>query len=59
MNSDDMKRLRELEKENARLKKAVADLTVDKQILREIAQTVSHDIRVRQVKPGKGGSHVE
>jgi len=32
---DEMRRLRELEKENARLKKAVADLTLDKQILHE------------------------
>lgn len=38
MSSDDMKRLRELEKENARLKKAVADLTLDKQILKEVAE---------------------
>ena len=32
------KRLKELERENGRLKKAVADLTVDKLILQEIAQ---------------------
>ena len=30
-----MKRLKDLEKENNRLKKAVADLTLDKQILQE------------------------
>lgn len=35
MKSDDMKRLKELEKENGRLKKAVAELTLDKQILHE------------------------
>jgi transposase-like protein len=35
MKADDMKRLKELEKENCRLKKAVADLTLDKQILQE------------------------
>ena len=35
MKADDMKRLRDLEKENGRLKKAVADLTLDKQILQE------------------------
>jgi putative transposase len=33
--ADDMKRLKDLEKENGRLKKAVADLTLDKQILQE------------------------
>ena len=32
------KRLRELEKENARLRKAVADLTLDKLILAEAAK---------------------
>ncbi len=35
---DQAKRLRELEAENARLKRAVADLTVDKLILREVAE---------------------
>jgi len=32
------KRLRELEAENSRLKRAVADLTVDKIILKEVAE---------------------
>jgi putative transposase len=31
------KRLKELERENARLRRAVADLTLDKQILKEAA----------------------
>jgi putative transposase len=35
LKADDMKRLKELEKENARLKQALADLTLDKQILQE------------------------
>jgi len=35
---DALMRLRELEKENARLKRAVADLTLDKAILKEIAE---------------------
>ena len=35
MKADDMKRLKDLEKENGRLKMAVADLTLDKQILQE------------------------
>lgn len=38
MGTDDIKRLRELEKENARLKKAVADLTLDNQILKEASE---------------------
>ena len=36
-----MKRFKELEAENKRLKKAVADLTLDKQILKEIAEGVA------------------
>jgi len=32
------KRLRELEKENARLKRLVAELSLEKQVLREVAQ---------------------
>jgi len=35
MKADDAKRLKELHEENRRLKKAVADLTLDKQILDE------------------------
>jgi hypothetical protein len=33
-----VRRLKELERENARLRKAVADLTLDKQILKEAAE---------------------
>ena len=35
LKSDALKRLKELEEENRRLKRAVADLTLDKQILKE------------------------
>ena len=35
MDKDEVKRLKELEKENARLKKLVADLSLDKDILEE------------------------
>ena len=35
MKASDAKRLKELQQENTRLKKAVADLTLDKQILQE------------------------
>jgi putative transposase len=38
MKVNDAKRLKELEVENRRLKKAVADLTLDKQILEEAVQ---------------------
>jgi transposase-like protein len=37
LRTDQAKRLKELEKENARLKKLVADLTLDNDILREAA----------------------
>ena len=32
------KRMKELEEENRRLKKAVAELTIDKQLLKEVAE---------------------
>ena len=38
MSPDQLKRLKELEKENERLRKAVSDLTLDKQILAEAAR---------------------
>ena len=38
MKVDQAKRLKALEVENARLRRAVADLTVDKQILKEVAE---------------------
>ncbi len=38
LKSDQVKRLKELEKENERLGKAVSDLTLEKLILREAAQ---------------------
>jgi len=38
MKADEMKRLKELEEENRRLKRAVADLTLDCQILKEVTR---------------------
>ena len=38
MKTDQLKRLKELEKENQRLRKAVSDLTLDKLILAEAAK---------------------
>ena len=38
LKTDQMKRLKELEKENERLRKAVSDLTLDKLILTEAAK---------------------
>jgi len=38
MKSGEAKRLKELEQENARLKRAVADLTLDNQMLKEVAR---------------------
>ncbi len=37
MRTDQVKRLKELEKQNVRLKKVVADLTLDNAILKEAA----------------------
>jgi putative transposase len=38
MKADEAKRLKELEQENARLKRLVADLALDKQMLQEVVQ---------------------
>ena len=38
MQVDQAKRLKALELENARLRRAVSDLTLDKQILKEVAE---------------------
>lgn len=38
MRVDQMKRLKELEQENTRLRRAVSDLTLDKMILQEAAK---------------------
>ena len=38
LSRDQAKRLRELEQENARLKKLVADISLDNAILKEVAQ---------------------
>ena len=38
MQANDAKRMKELEVENRRLKRAVADLTLDKQILKEVVE---------------------
>ena len=38
LKSDQVKRLKDLEAENARLRRAVAELTLDKQILQEAAR---------------------
>jgi len=38
LKADQAKRLKELERENARLKKLVADLSLDKAMLQEVAQ---------------------
>ena len=38
MKADEAKRLKELEVENARLKKLVAELSLDKQMLQDLAQ---------------------
>jgi transposase-like protein len=38
MRVDEAKRMKELEKENIRLRKAISDLTLDNQMLKEVAK---------------------
>ena len=45
LKTEQVKRLKELEKENARLRRAVSDLTLDKLILREAARGNFFSIR--------------
>ncbi len=44
---DQAKRLKELEKENTRLRRAVCDLTLDKLILKEVAEELLSPARRR------------
>src|SRR4029078_11790111 len=46
LKGDQVKRLKELEKENDRLRKAVSDLTLEKLILKEAAGKHVHDSRL-------------
>jgi cell division protein FtsB len=47
---DQAKRLKQLEQENSRLKKVVADMTVDNAILKEAARETSRLYRVRRTE---------
>ena len=47
MSGDQLRRLKELEKENERLRRAVSDLTLDKQILKEAAGGNFSSVRLR------------
>lgn len=49
MNRDQLKRLKELEKENGRLRRAVSDLTLDKMILTEAARETSEPFAPSQM----------
>jgi len=51
MKAEEARRLKELELENARLKRAVADLTIDNQILRE-----ANDYLGKPHRPRGGGA---
>ena len=53
MKADDAKRLRELERENARLKRIVADKELEIDALKEIARGTG-----KPVAPARGGPHV-
>jgi transposase-like protein len=51
MKADEARRLKELEQENTRLKRAVADLTIDNQILKE-----ANDYLGKPHRPRGGGA---
>ena len=46
---DQAKRMKEMEKENARLRRAVSDLTVDNQILKEVAREIFYTLKEAQI----------
>ena len=52
---DQARRLKELEQENARLKRAVADLTLDKLILKEAAREFSEPCTSAQMRGTRAG----
>ncbi len=54
MRTEQAKRLKEVEKENARLRKAMADLTLDKLILEEAAKGNFFPEKAPEVKPSVG-----
>ena len=51
LKGDQVKRLKELEAENARLRRAVSDLTLDKLILQEAAKGNFFSIRGASINP--------
>jgi cell division protein FtsB len=51
MGTDQLKELKKLQKENEQLRKAVADLTIDKQILAEAARGSAKQLRSTTSKP--------
>ena len=53
MSAPQARRLKELERENARLRRAVADLTLDKQILKEAAEGMYGPPPARKLNAGR------
>jgi putative transposase len=51
MGTDQLKELKKLKKENGQLRKAVADLTIDKQILAEAARGIPMTGRLCEAMP--------
>jgi len=51
LKSDQVKRLKDLETENTRLRRAVSDLTLDKLILQEAARGTTEPPREHTVRP--------
>ncbi len=51
LKTDQARRMKELEKENARLRRAISDLTLDKLILQEAARGSRQACRAQTTKP--------
>jgi putative transposase len=57
LKTDQARRMKDLEKENARLRRAISDLTLDKLILQEAAKGTSEPCTASTVhRPGSGGA---
>ena len=53
------KKLKDLQKENAQLRRAIADLTVEKQILKDIAEGTSKSRAAAHCRSARSGKRIQ